>query len=150
VYIRSGPLFPNDQVVIFLNAADEDLEMSATLADMFVYEGPEGSAPQVKGKHTFAVHDLWATRMKDSVANAILGGNGKAVTGWYNATEASYQAGLVAGDERLFGKKVGEIGGDGRVQELRAVVPRHGVKAYRLRGGESSVPSKYRIFKDEL
>jgi alpha-galactosidase len=143
--IWSGPLWPNDQVVIFLNAADEDLDMSATLADIFVYEGPEGSAPQAR--QTFDIYDLWAGRMDDSIAEQLLAGNGKHAKDWYNSTETSYQAGLQAGDRRLLGTKIGMVGG--KTSDITVRVPRHRVKMYRLRGKEPTT-RKYVIEKDEL
>lgn len=143
--IWSGPLWPHDQVVIFLNGADEDLEMSATLSEIFTHEGPEGSAPQTKQQ--FEVHDLWANRMSDSTAEEILAGNSQYLKSWYNSTETSYQSGLEAGDERLLGKHVGSVGP--KDPELKAMVPRHGVMMYRLRSVDDAAP-RYALRKDEL
>ena len=57
-HLWTGQLAGGDQVVILFNAADEDIQMSASLEEIFYYEGPEGSAPQVK--QTWDVYDLWA------------------------------------------------------------------------------------------
>ncbi len=141
--IWSGPRYQGDQVVVFLNAADESMEMSASLADIFVYAGPEGSAPQVD-QH-FDVYDLWGERMDATLADKILkGGRG---TGRYNATELSYYDGITSGDERLLGKHVGKL--NSRGAEVRVHVPRHGVMAYRLRN-LSGGRKRYAFTKDEL
>lgn len=55
-HVWSGKLHNGDQDVIFLNAADGDLHMSAPLAEIFVSDGPGVPAPQVK--QAWAVHDL--------------------------------------------------------------------------------------------
>ena len=145
IQIWSGPLYPHDQLVIFLNAADEPLEMSTTLNDIFIHEGPEGSAPHTKDE--FDVHDLWSSRMTTFAAEQILGGNKQYKKDWYNSTELSYKDGLSNGDQRLLGKRVGSIGP--QHSELKAKVPRHGVKVFRLRslnGGSA----RYMMAKDEL
>ena len=47
IQVWSGPLYGGDQVVILLNAAGEDARISASLEEIFLHDGPEGSAPQV-------------------------------------------------------------------------------------------------------
>ena len=145
VQFWAGPLYPNDQLVIFLNAADEDLEMSITLNDIFVHEGPEGSAPQTKQE--FDIHDLWADRMDDFTAEQILAGKDQYKQKWYNSTELSYKEGLSKGDSRLLGKKVGSIGP--QHNELKAKVSRHAVKVFRLRSLNAGA-TRYMLTKDEL
>lgn len=145
VQIWSGPLYPNDQVVVFLNAADEDLEMTTTLNDIFVHQGPEGSAPQTKDEYD--VHDLWADRMDDFTADQILAGKDKYKKQWYNSTELSYKEGLDKGDIRLLGKRVGSIGP--QHSELKAKVPRHAVRMFRLRSLNGGT-RRYLTQKDEL
>lgn len=145
IQIWSGPLWPHDQVVILLNAADEDLEMTTTLNDSFVHEGPEGSAAQTKEE--FDVYDLWADRMEEFTAAQILNGKYQYKTSWYNSTQTPYKEGLQKGDARLLGKRVGSIGPKHDV--LRALVPRHSVRMFRLRnltGGSA----RYALTKDEL
>jgi alpha-galactosidase len=145
IQIWTGPLYPHDQLVIFLNAADEELEMVTTLNDIFVHEGPEGSAAQTKDEYD--VHDLWADRMDDFAAEQILAGKEQYRKKWYNSTLLSYKDGLDAGDSRLLGKRVGSIGP--QHSELKAKVPRHGVRVFRLRslnGGSR----RYLTQKDEL
>lgn len=145
VQIWAGPLYPADQLVIFLNAADEDLNLSVTLNDIFVHEGPEGSAPHTK--EDWDVYDLWADRMDDFTAEQILGGEEQYAAKWYNSTQVPYKIGLDNGDSRLLGKPVGCIGP--QHHELKAEVPRHGVRAFRLRG-RSGGSSRYSLHRSEL
>lgn len=146
--IWSGSLYPSDQVVIFLNAADEDMEMSATLEEIFVADGPEGSAPQTKER--WNIYDLWAKRMDQTTAEHIVE-NGVArpefkEANWYNSTALPYADGLKAGDKRLLGQQIGRVGPGGQV---KAKVPRHGVKMYRLRSVDGGA-KRYSIHKQEL
>ncbi|KIX95875.1 uncharacterized protein Z520_08583 [Fonsecaea multimorphosa CBS 102226] len=145
IQIWSGPLWLHDQVVIFLNAADEDLEMTTSLNDIFLHEGPEGSAPQTMEE--FDVYDLWADRMEDSTAEQILNGKAQYKSSWYNSTRTSYQEGLAKADPRLLGKRVGSIGPKHDV--LRAHVPRHGIRMFRLRNLTGGSP-RYAMTKSEL
>ena len=146
VQIWSGPLYPNDQLLVLLNAADEDLDITTDLDEIFVHEGPEGSAPHVH--ETFHVHDLWADRMDDRQAEKILGGDpAKFQKGWYNSTELSYKDGLTNGDERLLGKKVSVLSPS--KPELSVKVPRHSLKMYRLRPQSGKV-TRYALTKQEL
>ena len=64
--VWSGHLAGGDQVVVFFNAADEDLNMEASLIELFYHEGPNGHAPQVK--ETWGIYDLWGDRMENGVA----------------------------------------------------------------------------------
>ncbi|KAL2075496.1 hypothetical protein VTL71DRAFT_439 [Oculimacula yallundae] len=134
-HIWSGKLENGDQVVILLNAANEDLEMSASLKEIFNPSGPGGSAPQ--NELTWEVWDLWADRMSEKDAQSIL--DAKDVTktsqildnlNWYNSTAVSYKEGLEKGDERLFGRKVGVVQPRG---QWDVVVERHSAKVYRFR-----------------
>lgn len=149
--VWTGILANGDQVLVFLNAADEDLEMEAGLDEIFVDDGPSGSAPQCK--QTWVVHDLWASRMPDTLALKIAkASRADAVArvfhdnSWYNSTETSYKEGLQREDSRLFGKKVGEVKPGG---SLKSKVPRHGVAAFRLRSSDGDAP-RYSMHKDEL
>ena len=145
VQIWAGPLYPQDELVVLLNAADEDLDLSISLNDIFIHEGPEGSAPQTKQE--FDVHDLWADRMDDFTAEQILAGKDQYKQKWYNSTELSYKDGLAKGDSRLLGKKVGSIGP--QHNELKAKVPRHAVRVFRLRSLNAGA-TRYMLTKDEL
>jgi len=138
IQIWSGKLFGGDQVVAFLNAADEDVEMKATLKEIFIREA--GKAPQVE-EH-WSVYDLWADRMDDTLASSILqakdGQNSSLLreAGWYNATEMPYDIGIKKGDPRLLGKKVGSVEPRG---VLKAIVKRHSVQVFRLRSPNKDV-----------
>ena len=149
-HVWSGPLYGGDQLVVFLNAADKDAEMKATLDEIFVHEGPHGSAPQTRLKWT--LHDLWENRMDVGTAQKILDSPVEKVesvftqVNWYNSTTLSYKDGIIAGDERLLGKVVGEVRASG---EIKVKVLRHGVKMYRLRTEEKEV-KRYVIGKEEL
>ena len=134
-HVWSGKLKNGDQVVIFLNAAGEELEITAPLSEIFVSEGPGGSAPHVK--QTWDVYDLWADRMSDADATDILAAKdvkAKAKVlkklNWFNETETSYKVALEKGDERLFGKKVGVVEANGA---WTVKVERHAAKVYRFR-----------------
>jgi len=142
IQIWSGKLFGGDQVVAFLNAADGDFDMKATLKEIFIREA--GKAPQVE-EH-WDVYDLWANRMDDTLASRILktkdGQKDKILkkVGWYNATEIPYDVGIKKGDPRLLGKKVGSVEPHG---VLKTRVKRHSVKVFRLRS-----PSKETVRED--
>ena len=147
IQVWSGPLYGGDQVVVLLNAASEDARISASLEEIFLHDGPEGSAPQINEE--WEVFDLWADRMDTTFAQKVL----KAPTdklerlfkeaNWYNSTELSYKDGLKRRDARLMGKKVGNITPGG---SLTAKVKRHSVEMYRLKsvahGGKRKVHSK--------
>ncbi|KAJ9669621.1 hypothetical protein H2201_000004 [Coniosporium apollinis] len=148
--VWSGPLYGGDEVVVLLNAAGEDLEMSTDLNEIFVSDGPEGSAPQAKQK--WAIYDLWANRMDDATAQRILDAPVTELesvfsqANVYNSTLTPYVEGLKAGDERLMGRKVGELAPGG---ELKATVPKHSVKMYRLKSLDNG-GKRYSIHRDEL
>lgn len=149
IQVWSGPLYPADQLVVFLNAADEEMEISTTLNDIFVSDGPEGSASQTREK--WDVYDLWANRMDDTTADKVLRARDPAdvlkKAGWYNSTTRPYQEGLNRGDDRLMGEKVGSIGAQS--PELKAKVARHGVKVFRLRSTIGDM-KRYALHKQEL
>ena len=146
-HVWSGSLYGGDQVVILLNAGGEDKEMSATLAEIFIHDGPEGSAPQVK--ETWDIYDLWANRMAEDVAQKIVNAPVDEavkllkVANWYNATALSYKEGLKKGDERLLGKKIGRVEAGG---SLTAAVKSHSAEMFRLKsvgsGGKRKVHAK--------
>lgn len=147
IHVWSGPLYGGDQVVILLNAGGEEKEVSATLSEIFVHEGPEGSAPQVK--ETWFVYDLWRSRMEDELAQKILDASVEQAekllleADWYNSTALSYEEGLKHRDSRLLGKEVGRIKAGGT---LTKSVRSHSVEIFRLRrsgdSGQNGVPSK--------
>jgi alpha-galactosidase len=144
-HVWSGPLANGDQAVIFFNAANEDLDMSASLADIFVMDGPGGSAPQVK--QTWAVHDLWGDRMSENDAKAVLEQAPGAFDRAYNATETPYAQGLANEDPRLFGEKIGEVEARGRIETH---VPRHAARVFRLRSVDGKDKVRKSLVKEEL
>ena len=147
IQVWSGGLSRGDQVVLLLNAAGEDARISASLEEIFLHDGPEGSAPQVNEE--WEVFDLWGNRMDNALAQKILDADEKDVeklwkqANWYNSTEISYKEGLKKRDKRLMGKKVGKINAGG---SLTAKVKRHSVEMFRLRsvghGGKRKVHAK--------
>lgn len=151
--IWSGPLAGGDQVLIFLNAANADLDMTAYLEDVFVGEGPSCSAPQCNAD--WLVHDLWAARMDDSVARQLLQESKSRedaarilqATNHYNVSSLPYKEGLEQLDSRLLGSKVDEIPARG---SLKVMVKRHSAKVFRLRQKLGASGQRYSIFKDEL
>ncbi|KAL7923528.1 glycoside hydrolase family 27 protein [Trichoderma austrokoningii] len=155
-HIWSGPLANGDQILIFLNVADEDLDMGATLEEIFLTNGVGGTAPQ--NKNDWAVYDLWGktgAAMSSEDAQAVLDADSASARkqklqklNWYNSTEISYAEGLKREDPRLFGERVGLIKSGGRFD---VHVPRHAAKAYRLRSvnGEK-IKQKSHLKKDEL
>ncbi|KAK7991485.1 glycoside hydrolase family 27 protein [Apiospora saccharicola] len=157
MHVWSGYLQNGDEAVIFLNAAGADLEMSCSLAEIFTAFGPGGSAPHVQ--FDWAVHDLWAHRMDDATAEAILAAGTAEErsallkkANWYNATETPYADGLRNEDPRLFGEKIGVVEAGG---VLRATVKSHAAKVFRLRriakeGAKFKGKSIDRVAKDEL
>jgi alpha-galactosidase len=147
IQVWSGPLYGGDQVVILLNAAGEDARISASLEEIFLHDGPEGSAPQVSEE--WEVYDLWANRMDNALAQKILDAPVDKLeklfkeANWYNSTEISYRDGLEKQDARLVGKKVGKVNPGG---SLTAKIKRHSLEIYRLKsighGGKRKVHAK--------
>jgi alpha-galactosidase len=147
IQVWSGSLFGGDQVVILLNAAGEDARISASLEEIFLHDGPEGSAPQVSEE--WEVYDLWANRMEDALAQRLLDAPEDKLeklfkdANWYNSTEIPYKEGLKKRDARLMGEKIGKINPGG---SLTAKVKRHSLEMYRLKsvghGGKRKVHAK--------
>ena len=124
--------------------------MSAALEEIFVFDGPGGTAPQ--SKLSWDVYDLWANRMDEGTAEKILGSSDRdpgfvfEMADWYNASEKSYREGLDSADKRLLGKKIGNVKPG---SSLTARVPRHAAKIFRLRS-PSGGSKRYSMYKDEL
>ncbi|KAG4444303.1 hypothetical protein IFR05_000177 [Cadophora sp. M221] len=147
IQVWSGSLYGGDQVVLLLNAGGKDTRISASLAEIFLHEGPEGSAPQVQEE--WEVYDLWAGRMDDILGQKILDAEVDQLeslfkdANWYNSTTLSYKDGLKKSDPRLMGKKIGTVDPSGT---LSAKVKKHSVEMFRLRsvgeGGKRKVHSK--------
>ena len=134
-----------DYVVAFVNSGSAATTMTATLDDIFVDLTTTGNnAPVPQLKQTWDVHDLWANRMSDVTAQAIISGNMTMATNvtsmanptsslpvqTYNSTALSYADGLKANNTALMGVKVGTLAPMGT---LSASVPSHGTAVYRLR-----------------
>jgi alpha-galactosidase len=156
-HVWAGFLQNGDQAVILLNAGGEDMDMSVSLAEIFIPFGPGGSAPHVQ--YDWAIHDLWANRMEQSTAEALLAAGSEAERAqllqqadWYNATAKPYEQGLREGDPRLFGEKIGVVKAGG---VLTANVKSHAARVFRLRriakeGDKFKGKSIDRVAKDEL
>lgn len=147
IQVWSGYLYGGDQVVLLLNAGGKDTRITASLAEIFLHEGPEGSAPQVQEE--WEVYDLWADRMDNILGQKILDADVNQLgtlfkdANWYNSTELPYKDGLKKSDPRLMGKKIGKIAPGG---SLSAKVKKHSAEMFRLRsvgeGGKRKVHSK--------
>lgn len=108
IQMHSGNLASGDYVVVLLNAAPEDMHMTATAADIFI---DEGGSKSTEAKSAWDIYDLWANRMPDSVANQVLSKNSTVGVNsldkyWYNATAMSYADGIAANHTLLMGTKV--------------------------------------------
>ena len=152
----------NDYVVLLINGENTANVMNATLEDIFYDNGPRGHAPQVD--MSWDVRDLWAGRMSNETAQAIIdasalasnatyGYNSTAISGdgqnttntinrRYNATTTSYADGLAANNSLLLGSVVTTVHPSGTIT---ASVDRHGAAMFRLR----AVPTEVRK-RDEL
>jgi alpha-galactosidase len=130
----------SDMVVLLINGNNDTSVMNATLADIFVDNGPAGTAKQVK--MSWEVRDLWANRMSDDEAQAIIDASsaaGNATTGYnativgagrYNATATSYKDGLKTGSDLLLGNVTTTVLPSGTIT---ATVSPHGAAMFRLR-----------------
>ncbi|KAF2725802.1 glycoside hydrolase family 27 protein [Polychaeton citri CBS 116435] len=132
IQMWSGQLAQGDYVVLLLNAANQDMMLNATLADIFV---DQGGAKSDEAQATWDKYDLWANRMPNATANAIINANSTANAPdvskyYYNATAKSYAEGIMANETILMGTQDGQVEPLGT---LSALVPRHGIAAYRLR-----------------
>lgn len=136
----SGSLAGGDQVVVLLNGGSKAREMNASLQDIFWESGVSGTASQVQ--QTWDVYDLWANRLDNATANAIINGTAS-MDSRFNATARGgakhvYAQVPASSDKWLMGSKVSSVQPRGTV---KANVPGHGVALLRLRAREA---------KDEL
>ena len=138
----SGQLSAGDHLVVLLNAGNTVRDMNATAADIFV---DSGGAHSDEAQASWTIHDLWANRMPNEVAQTLISGNSSIssnVTSYlYNATKTSFADGLAANNTLLLGQPVGTLSAGGTIETQ---VPRHGVAMMRLRMNAS--PRK----RDEL
>lgn len=144
-----------DYAIALLNAGNTDVQMNATLEEIFVDKATtaggatKGALPSSKG---WDIYDLWANRMDDITATSILHGNATVngtitdtanSTMLYNATEMAYADGIKQNHSALLGVKTDSVDPMGT---LTAMVPRHGIAMFRLRARDEA--SKER--RDEL
>jgi alpha-galactosidase len=150
----SGPLNSttggdqDDMVVVLLNGNNSTLTMNASLADIFL---DDGGAISAQAAMSWEVRDLWANRMSNDEAQAIIAASsatGNYTTGYnatrigqgrYNATAKSYAEGLADMDPLLLGNVTTTVQPAGT---LTATVPRHGVAMFRLRALPTSAVRK--------
>jgi alpha-galactosidase len=142
----------DDMVVLLINGNNNTTVMNATLADVFLDSGPSGTAPQVK--MPWEVRDLWANRMSNAEAQAIISSSsatGNDTTGYnattigagrYNATKTNYAEGLAQNNPILLGNITNTVQPSGTVI---ATVDPHGAAMFRLR----AIPTTLRK-RDEL
>lgn len=130
IQMYSGPLSGGDQLLLFLNSGTKDREMNASLVDIFWDQGASGTAKQIQ--QSWDIYDLWANRMSDEQAAAIINGTAAPpfnMTAMGGARHVYAQVPLPASNE-LMGLKVGTVQAGGTVT---AQVPAHGVAMLRLR-----------------
>jgi len=102
-------------------------EMNASLVDVFWNDGPSGTSENIK--KSWDIYDLWANRMPNETANAIIDAS-------YNLQSPSNVAAKVysqvpsSSSKELMGSKVGSVNANGI---LKANVQAHGVVMLRLR-----------------
>lgn len=141
IQVWSGSLSNGDQAVAFLNAGNTSRTMTFSLVEIF-----GGIRTNRNAQKDWDLFDVWGneTVMSNEVAGAVLNGTiavGNA-TGYYNASEKTWAAGLNQSDPLLMGTPAGSVRAGG---SLSADVPRHGIQMWRLR--ESAGGSRKR---DEL
>jgi alpha-galactosidase len=148
IQLFSGGLAGGDQLVLLLNAGSQDRTMNASLEDIFWEDGPGGTASQVS--QSWDVYDLWANRMSNATAAAIINGtastNSTGAAGPFNATALGGAAYVYSqlppsNSTALMGSKVGSVPPSGTV---KAFVKSHGVAMLRLRAQQQKQK------KDEL
>lgn len=147
-----------DYAVAFVNAGPTSTSMTATMNDVFIDLITTGNnAPVPQLTQTWDVYDLWANRMSNATAEAIISGNMTMATNatsesnststlpiqTYNSTLLNYAAGLKANNTALLGLKTSTLAPMGT---LSATVPRHGTVVYRLRSHGKGATRK----RDEL
>ena len=129
IQVWQGSLWQGDQVVVFLNAANETQGLDVPLWRIFGTPGNELSL------RSWDMYDLWAENvtMLADVARQVLNGTlelGPKTQGYYNASRISWREGLAANDTRLLGSFEGTVEAGGTVS---AEVGAHDVKAWRFR-----------------
>jgi alpha-galactosidase len=137
-----------DTAIALLNAGNSSRQMTATMKDIFIDQSTAGTF-EVAAELSLSwdVYDLWAGRLSDSGAAAILNNTAGSVptnsTARYNATALTYQNGLKTNVSALYGVKVGTIQPEG---QWTVQVDRHSVALFRLRQVDGNSMRK----RDEL
>ncbi|CAI4590628.1 BAM_G0031020.mRNA.1.CDS.1 [Saccharomyces cerevisiae] len=88
IQMWSGPLDNGDQVVALLNGGSVSRPMRHDLEEIF-----DSNLGSKKLTSTWDIYDLWANRVDNSTASAILGRNKTATGILYKLTEQSYKDG---------------------------------------------------------
>ena len=123
--------------MLFFNAGSKDRSMNASLAEIFWGDAPRGTAPQVK--QSWDIYDLWANRMSNTSAFAIINRTASNSTinglGSVNITALGGAKEVFApvppsNSTALMGSKIGVVEAQGT---LTAQVKAHGVAMLRLR-----------------
>ncbi|PNS16653.1 Vacuolar protein sorting-associated protein 1 [Sphaceloma murrayae] len=132
ISLWAGNLWADNTVVILLNAGNVDRMMNTSLAE--IYEDNGGSR-STQANRAYDLFDIWGNRMPNATAEQILSSNsteGVADLGnyWLNTTATTYRDALARNDSIVLGRQVGTVQAQGTIS---ALVPRHGVVAYRLR-----------------
>ena len=135
----------DDAVVLLVNGGASPATLNASLADIFMDHGAAGTAAEVGVP--WEVRDLWAGRMSDEEAAAIIEASsavGNATSGYnasrvgagrFNATATSYEVGLGLKNELLLGVVTSTVAPSGTVT---ASVDAHGVAMFRLRAVQTA------------
>ncbi|KAL5363677.1 glycoside hydrolase superfamily [Aspergillus floccosus] len=137
VQLWSGPLASttgnsvNDLVFAFFNNGPSITTASAALSDIF------GSSNVPSSQ--FEIRDLWASRLSDSQAQAILRDGAVAHSSWlYNATTHSYSTGLSQANPMLLGVTIGTVSGPSGT--ITQSIPASGCRMFRLRAISGTDP----------
>ncbi|KAH8812421.1 alpha-galactosidase, partial [Xylogone sp. PMI_703] len=134
IQLFTGNLAGGDMLVLFFNAGAKDRLMNATLPEIFWENAPRGTAPQVH--QTWDVYDLWANRMNNNTASAIINGNvSSSSPGYFNITALGgakkvFSQVPASNSTALMGTKTGSVKPEGT---LYSFVKAHGVSMLRLR-----------------
>ncbi|EKG11948.1 Glycoside hydrolase clan GH-D [Macrophomina phaseolina MS6] len=124
-----------DTAVALINTGNSSRTMNASITDIFLDQATAGAyLPPQELSTTWDVYDLWANRMSEEEASAVLAGNATTIAEdsatRYNATAMPYADGLAANHTALFGQKIGQLLPGG---SLEAEVDRHSIGLFRLR-----------------
>lgn len=127
-----------DTVIALINGGNSSRTMNATAKDIWLDQATAGTfAPAAELSESWDVYDLWASRMSNLEAGALINGTSSAKGSTrYNATATSYEKGLESNLAILYGSKVGTMAPSGT---WTAEIGRHSIGLYRLRKAGSPV-----------